>query len=428
MVDKLEKIIEQDGYDVHLIHTKKFKTIHLSLKFTTTLTRENVTKRALLPYILQQGTKNYPTAIKLRQHLDELYGTVLSIDSSKKGENHILTIRLELPNEQYIAGAKDLLDNGIDFLREVIYQPKVEDQSFDSAIVAREKQTLQNKIEALKEDKMSFANNRMIEEMCKDEAYRLRVHGYEEDIDEITAVDLYQYYTDMLKNDHLDVFVLGDIDGLAVEEKITNLIDGDRRQPAIQKETKDIDPTEQTIIEEDDIKQAKLHFGYRTNINYDDPAYAALHVFNGLFGGFPSSKLFMNVREKHSLAYYAASRIESHKGLMFVFSGIGPDQYEKAREIILEQMEQMRQGKFTDDDLSETKDMTINQLRETLDNPQGMIELHYQSVLAKSTLSPNDLLENVKHVTKEQVIEVANQIQLDTVYLLTSKEVAENEA
>ncbi len=188
MADKLEHVIKHDGYDVHLIHTKKFKTIHVSLKFTTKLTRENVTKRALLPYILQQGTKNYPTAIELRQHLDELYGTVLSIDSSKKGENHILTIRLELPNEQYIAGSQDLLNNGIAFLKEVIYQPKVEEQSFDPAIVSREKETLKNKIEALKEDKMSFANNRMIEEMCKEEAYRLRVHGYEEDLESISSI------------------------------------------------------------------------------------------------------------------------------------------------------------------------------------------------------------------------------------------------
>lgn len=136
----------------------------------------------------------------------------------------------------------------------------------------------------------------------------------------------------------------------------------------------------------------------------------------------------MNVREKHSLAYYAASRIESHKGLMFVFSGIGPDQYQKAKEIILEQMDQMREGKFSDSELKETKEMTINQLRETLDNPQGMIELHYQSILAHSQLSPNQLLENIKQVSKEEVVKVANQVQLDTIYLLTSKEVTQNEA
>ncbi|MFD2657142.1 EF-P 5-aminopentanol modification-associated protein YfmF [Gracilibacillus thailandensis] len=427
MAETLERIIPREGYDLHLIHTKKFKTIHLSLKFTSNLTRDNITKRALLPYILQQGTENYPTAIQLRQHLDELYGTVLAVDSSKKGENHIFTIRLELPNEQYIAGSQDLLDKGIAFLREIIYQPKLVNQAFDPKIVAREKETLRSKIESLKEDKMSFANTRMIEEMCKEEAYRLRVHGYEEDLDEITAEDLYSYYQQILNHDHLDVFAVGDIDGLDVEEKITALVE-ERQQQPIEKAMRVTKDSEQTLIEEDDIKQAKLHFGYRTNITFNDEDYPALHVFNGLFGGFPSSKLFMNVREKHSLAYYAASRIESHKGLMFVFSGIAPEQYEKAKTIILEQMEQMRNGEFSDDQLSETKEMTVNQLRETLDNPQGMIELHYQSVLAKSSITPEQLLQKVNTVTKEQVINVANKIKLDTIYLLTSKEAEQSEA
>ncbi|MGP4040238.1 EF-P 5-aminopentanol modification-associated protein YfmF [Gracilibacillus sp. D59] len=427
MVETLERIIPKEGYDLHLIHTKKFKTIHLSLKFTSKLTRENITKRALLPYILQQGTENYPTAIQLRQHLDELYGTVLAVDSSKKGENHILTIRLELPNEQYIAGSQDLLDKGISFLREIIYQSKLVEQVFDPKIVAREKETLRSKMEALKEDKMSFANTRMIEEMCQEEAYRLRVHGYEEDLDKITAEDLYTYYQQILSQDHLDIFAVGDIESLDVEGKITALVE-ERQQQPIEKAKRVTKSNEQTLIEQDDIKQAKLHFGYRTNITFNDEDYPALHVFNGLFGGFPSSKLFMNVREKHSLAYYAASRIESHKGLMFVFSGIAPEQYEKAKEIILEQMEQMRNGEFTDNDLSETKEMTINQLRETLDNPQGMIELHYQSVLAQSSITPEQLLQKVNTVTKDQVINVAKKVKLDTIYLLTSKEAEQSEA
>ncbi|UOQ85635.1 EF-P 5-aminopentanol modification-associated protein YfmF [Gracilibacillus salinarum] len=427
MTDTIEKIIPKDGYDLHLLHTKKFKTIHVSLKFTSKLTREHVTKRALLPYVLQQGTSRYPTAIQLRQHLDELYGTVLSIDSSKKGEHHILTIRLELPNEQYIAGSENLLEEAIAFLKEVIYHPKADAQAFDSNIVAREKQTLLSKIEALKEDKMSYANTRMIEEMCKEEAYHLRVHGYEEDLDQITAEDLFAYYQDILNQDHLDVFVVGDINDLQIEDRMSSLIT-DRKQCKIEDSPVLTTVNDQTLVESDDIQQAKLHFGYRTGITYSDPAYASLHVFNGLFGGFPSSKLFMNVREKHSLAYYAASRIESHKGLMFVFSGIAPDQYQKAKDIILEQMEDMRAGDFTDNQLAETKEMTINQLRETLDNPQGMIELHYQRVLAQSKLSPEQLLNDVKAVTREQVVQVAQKIELDMIYLLTSKEAEQNEA
>ncbi|SER08035.1 Predicted Zn-dependent peptidase [Gracilibacillus ureilyticus] len=417
----MEKLIQKKGYDLHLLHTKKFKTINISFKFTANLNRDTVTKRALLPYVLQQGTENYPTATKLRQKLDELYGAILHIDSSKKGEKSITTIRMELANERYLSNKTSLLDDSLALLQEVIYSPKTKDGGFDPKIFDREKKTLKSKMDALTEDKMSLANTRLIEEMCADEPYRLRVHGFEEDLADITPADLYKYYQYMLQNDHLDVFVVGDIENLPMDSKIDRIVSREK-QPNLEK-TIPYSKNSQadTLIETDKIQQAKLHFGYRTNILYDDTDYAALHVFNGLFGGFPSSKLFMNVREKHSLAYYAASRIESHKGLLFVFSGIAPEQYEKAKEIILEQMDQMQQGEFTDQQVDETKEMTINQLKETLDNPQGMIELHYQRVLAKSSLLPDQLIANVKKVTKEDVLKVAEKIKLDMIYLLTSE-------
>src|SRR5699024_4666864 len=259
----MERVIPQNGYDLHLLHTKKFKTIHVALKFTTKLGRDTVTKRALLPYILQQGTTNYPTAIQSRQHLDELYGTILSIDSSKKGENHILTIRLELANEQYIAGTQDLFSKSLAFLKEVLYEPKTVNGAFDPKIVEREKETLKSKIEALQEDKMSLANTRLIEEMCQDELYSLRVHGYENEIQDITPENLYEYYQSLLMNDHLDVFVVGDIDTDKVENEMSALLKRNN-QATIDKEKVEKKVTEQTIVEEDDIKKAKLNFGYRT--------------------------------------------------------------------------------------------------------------------------------------------------------------------
>ncbi|GAA0298328.1 putative Zn-dependent peptidase [Gracilibacillus halotolerans] len=426
MTSITEQVIKEDGCNIHLLHTKKFKTIHISLKFATSLTREDVTKRALLPYVIQQGTKSFPTALKLRGKLDEIYGAVLSIDSSKKGEQAVLTIRMEIPNEKYIQTEESLLDEAISLLSEILYEPKVENNGFDSKIVAREKITLKNKMEALHEDKMSLANTRMIEEMCKDEPYGLRIHGYEEDLETITPENLYEYYQKLLKEDYLDIFVSGDIEDLPIEDKLKKL-STDRKQPELTKPLvtpKSAKPLE--LVERDDITQAKLHFGYRTNITYDDSDYAALHVFNGIFGGFPSSKLFLNVREKHSLAYYAASRIESHKGLMFVFSGIAPEQYDLAKEIINDQMEQMVQGDFTEEHLEETKEMTINQLKETMDHPQGIIELNYQRVIAKSDVTPETLIKKIKQVTKDEVMTVAKKINQEIVYLLTSKEDADS--
>jgi len=419
-----EKIITKDGLHLHLIPNKKFKTISFVAKFKAPLTRETITKRALLPYILRQGTKNYPTEQDLQLKLDELYGAVLSIDAAKKGNNHILSIRLDVANQKYIPETSDVIDESIQLLHDIIFQPRTEQNGFQKKVFERERETLRQKMRAIIDDKMMYANIRLIDEMCEGEAYQLHVHGYEEDLDKLTAEELYAYYTNLFKEDALDLYVLGDFDSELMAEKVTQTISKKSKQTIPVSEDEKIDLTEapKVIIETDDIQQAKLHIGYRTHCTYKDDDYYALQVFNGLFGGFPSSKLFINVREKNSLAYYAASRIESHKGLLLVFSGIDANDYEDAREIIEQQMTAMKNGDFSLDELEETKDLVINQLLETIDNPRGIVELLYQQVLAGKRITPEVLIQNIKKVTKDDVVRVAKNIKTDTIYLLTNKD------
>lgn len=170
-----------------------------------------------------------------------------------------------------------------------------------------------------------------------------------------------------------------------------------------------------------------MHIGYRTNITYEDEDYFALHVFNGLFGGFPSSKLFMNVREKHSLAYYAASRIESHKGLLLVFSGIESENYKQAKDIIDAQLKAMIDGSFTERELDNIKALIISDIKETLDHLTGTIELLYQQVVGQKIMSPKDFMEGIMNVTKADVVRVAEKLVPDTTYLLTSRKEERNE-
>ncbi|MFD1360395.1 EF-P 5-aminopentanol modification-associated protein YfmF [Lentibacillus salinarum] len=307
--------------------------------------------------------------------------------------------------------------------KEIIFQPHHQHNAFIPSVVAREKDTLKQKINAISDDKMRFANMRLIDEMCHDERYQLHVHGYEEDLEAITPENLYTCYQSVLKDDLLDLYVSGDVDSDTIKDKLTSAIQRDAAVRAVNDETSAVKRQDEpnVVIDKQNIQQAKLHFGYRTNITFHDDDYVALHVFNGLFGGFPSSKLFINVREKNSLAYYAASQFESHKGLLFVFSGIAPNDYEQAREIIEQQMEAMKNGDFTEEEMADTKELIVNQLLETMDHPKGLTELLYQQVVADKQRSPQDLIEGVKNVGKEDVIQVANKLNLDTIYLLTSQ-------
>ncbi|MEC5422629.1 pitrilysin family protein [Virgibacillus sp. C22-A2] len=424
-----EKVIHEKGLNLHLIKSKKYKTINIVAKIKAPLTRETITHRALLPYILKQGTKSYPSRKEFQLKLDELYGAVLSVDGSKKGENHLITIRLEVANEKFIPKETSIIDEAIELFSEILFQPNSTGEAFEKSIVEREKDTLRQKISSIKDDKMSFANMRLIDEMCEGEAYQLHVHGYEEDLDELSAADLYAYYKTMLTEDQLDIYVLGDFDEHELKDKLTRSM---KRDSAIvnnernNMEHKHIEK-ENEVIEKQEIQQAKLHIGYRTHTTFSDEDYFALQVFNGIFGGFPSSKLFVNVREKNSLAYYASSRIESQKGLLLVFSGIAPDDFEKARDIIRLQLTAMKDGDFSDTDVNETKELIVNQLLETMDHPQGLIELLYQQVLGNKEITPEQLIENIKKVRKDDVVKVAGKIEEDTLYLLTSEGGSSNE-
>jgi len=417
-----EHIYEEGGYRLHLIPTTKFKTLHMIAKFRTHLNREDITKRALLPYVLRQGTALNPSRAEIESKLDELYGAGLGIDGGKRGESHIMSFRLELANDKFIPNAPDMMQAGIELLKEVIFEPNVYNSAFNEDVFNREKETLRQRIKSVKEDKMNYAQMRLIDEMCEGESYALHVQGYEADLDSITAGNLYEYYKNLLVNDQLDLYILGDFNveetkQLAVKtfsQKISEEIVTSNHA----EHKKISEPRE--IIEEENIQQAKLHIGYRTNCTYKDPGYYALQVFNGIFGGFPNSKLFMNVREKHSLAYYAASRIESHAGLMFVFSGIAPEDYNKAKEIIELQFKDMTAGEFTEEILEETKGLIINDILETLDHPQGIIELYYQQVLSEDNVSTDEMIEHIRNVKKADIVEVASKIQEDTVYLLTN--------
>lgn len=419
-----EETVNENGINFHFVPTEKFKTISITAKFKAPLKRDTITQRALLPYVLQQGTRTYPDRSTLQRKLDSLYGAVLSLNGAKKGNYHIMTIRLETANQKFISDESSIMDEAIELFKEIIYDPNHTNGSFPPAVVAREKDTLKQKINAITDDKMQFANMRLIDEMCHDERYNLHVHGYEEDLELITAESLYMYYKSMLQEDQLDIYVSGDITSKDMKAKLFSAFQSDGRPGLMQAapETQTYRNQPNVVIEKQPVQQAKLHFGYRTHITFRDDDYFALHVFNGLFGGFPSSKLFINVREKNSLAYYAASRFESHKGLLFVFSGIAPNDYHEAREIIELQMEAMRNGDFTEEEMVDTKELIVNQLLETMDHSKGIVELLYQQVVGETDLSPDTLIEGIKNVSKEEVIKVANKLHLDTVYLLTNQE------
>lgn len=420
-----EKVTELPGFKLHVVETSKYKTNTLVWKMKAPLTKENVTKRALLPQVLQSSSANYPTTTVLRSYLDELYGATLFVDLAKKGEYHIMTFSLEIANEKFLNDPSPLLKKGFELLAEIITKPNIEEKGFNTETVEKEKRTLKQRIQSVFDDKMRYSNVRLLEEMCKGEPYALQVNGEAEDVDAITPGNLYNYYHQAFLEDEMDLYVIGDVKEEEVKQYVSQLLKFDKRAPK-RNETVEVRKKEQVleVKEKQDVKQGKLNMGYRTNIVYGETDYFALQVFNGIFGGFSHSKLFINVREKASLAYYAASRLESHKGLMMVMSGIDLKNYDQALGIINEQMEAMKKGDFTDEELAQTKAVIQNQILETIDTARGLIEILYHNVVAHSDIPLQTWIDEMQKTSKEEIVAVAKKIELDTIYFLTGTEAA----
>ena len=292
----------------------------------------------------------------------------------------------------------------------------------------KEKRSLRQRIQAVFDDKMRYANLRLVEEMCKEEPYSLHVNGQIDDVEEITGESLYAYYQQVLKEDAIHLYAIGD---LQVEEVLQTVKETFTLPKREQKDIEDSITSKEIsnvneVVEKQEVKQGKLNIGYRTNVVYGDRQYFALQVFNGIFGGFSHSKLFINVREKASLAYYAASRVESHKGLLMVMSGIDAKNYDQAVTIIKEQMQEMKQGSFTDGEIAQTKAVIHNQLLETVDTPRGLVEVMYHNELTGKDISIDEYLKHIDAVSKQEIIKVAEKIEMDTIYFLTGTGGEEN--
>lgn len=415
---------EVNQMNVHVLTTDKFKTNTIVVNIERPLTEEAVTKTALLPQVLRRGTKTYPTLKQIKEHLDDLYGATFYGHVMKRGERHILQFGLDIANERFLSDTTPLLDRGIAFMGEILNEPATEGDRFVESYIQTEKQNLRQRIESLIDDKMRYAAERCIQEMCRDEPYGLFNYGDTRQLESIDGKTLYQAFRELLRHAPIDVFVVGDVDPDEVTQTIAHRFSLERRdvQPLTAGDVKRSVSDTRQVVEELDVHQGKLNLGLRTQTSIADDDYIPLMVYNGVLGGFPHSKLFVNVREKQSLAYYASSRLESHKGLMTIQSGIEIDNFNKTLAIIEKQLDDMRSGHITDNELEKTKRMLANQLREMQDRPQQLIDFHYHGILAGRKRSLDDFLNQLDATDKNDLKKVASKVSLDTIYFLRNRQ------
>lgn len=410
------------GIKLHTIKSDKFKTNLISVFLTVKLNREEVTKNALIPSVLRRGSKNMQTQEKINKELEELYGASFDCGLDKAGDNQVLKFYMETINDNYLPEINEnILKLSLEKLLELVFDPYLENDCFSREYVEQEKNNLRNIIESKIDNKARYALDRCIEEMYKNEPFGLYKFGYVEDLDKISENDLYKAYQEVIKNSKIDIFITGNIDENIIEElkkndNIRKLQDREPKYEAHKIERRE-PKKENTITESMDVMQGKLVIGLNINIDNEKDKYTVL-MYNNILGGSATSKMFQNIREKEHLAYVANSMYFRHKNAIFINCGIEIENYDKTLNLTKQQLDDMKKGNFTEEDINNSKKGIIATIKGIEDEQDTMITYCFGQELSQTEVTLEEYKDIIEGISKEQIVNIANRVDINTVYFL----------
>lgn len=423
-----EKIIElKKGIKLHLIKTDLFKTNLACILITVPLKRETVTLNTLIPFLLKRGTKNLKTQYQINDKLENLYGSTYDCGIDKSGDNQIIKFYMEGINDKFLPQNEELLKQNLDLLFELVFNPLIENGKFKEEFLEVEKKNLENVINGKIDDKDFYAFNDCIEKMYGMEGFGLYKYGYNEDISSITLDKVSEHYFNLIQNSKIDIFISGDFNFDEVfnivkeNENINKLSDRNPEfilnDPTKENKKKLEKPNE--FIEKMNVTQGKLILGLDVLYDNKDFKYVGL-MYNAILGESANSKMFQNVREKAGLAYSARSSFIRQKKNIFIRCGIEIPNYEKALDIIKVQLEDMKNGTFSDEDIENAKRYLVSGIKAIETEQDSGIVYYIGQELSNVRESLEEYINKINNVSKKDIIEFANTVNINTVYFLKS--------
>lgn len=417
--DKVKYIKKVLGsYNLHMLKTNRFKTITIDLIFRKKIKKEDITKRNVLADLLTFSSKKYPTRREMAIHQQDLYACEVDFSCYRLGNYYNTDISLLCLNEKYTE--KGMLDETIKYLSEIVFNPNVTNNKFDSTSFEIIKNNTIKQIHSIEEDTRKYSLVRMLENMGEKETYSLHGFGYLEDLENINEENIYEYYQEFIKSSGLDIFIIGDIDF----EQVEKLFKDNFKFNIYHKKDNDFvikhDKTRKIpkkILEDYPSSQSKLSIGCKIKGLTDFERNYALTIFNMILGGSSESKLFRNVREKNSLCYYISSNSNKIDNLLFITSGITKNNFDKVIKLIKKEINGMKKGNFTQEEIEKAKVRYVSLMDEMYDYPSQIISYYYAAEILNSDL-PEERKKMIDKVTKEDIINVSNKIYMDTIYLL----------
>ncbi|HHT7803190.1 TPA: EF-P 5-aminopentanol modification-associated protein YfmF [Streptococcus suis] len=409
----------QEGVELHFIESDKFTTNRIRVRFAAEMSEQTVAGRVLVANLLEMGNQDYPSAQRLRMRLAELYGAHFSTSVSKRGRVHFVDLTISYINPHYLPEQEDITGEIIDFLEACLFKPLKNGSAFKEDVFAVEKNNLLSFLETEVEDNFYHADVEMSKLYYEDEAVQIPRVGRIDLVEQVTAETAFKTYSNMLRLDKIDIFVLGQVDQALVQEKLSSF-SFKYRNPKLELEYQQAySKVTRERVERKEARQSILELAYHLQVVYNDVNYPALLVFNGLLGAFSHSKLFMNVREKESLAYTIGSQISIFSGMLKIYAGINRQDKLKAIKLIRQQVMALKQGKFTEDDLNLTKNMLVHSATLAQDRQNNLLEQVYNQVtMGQRNVTLEEWIEAVNKVSREDILRVGQLVRLQAVYFM----------
>lgn len=410
------------GVNLNIIPSKQFKTTRIFISFVKNIeSKKELAERALLANYLEMCSQNYPTQIDIARKLSQMYGASFGSSVDRRGNYQLINFSIDYIESKYLAGNEDLLSEVIEFLKEIIFNPlRVgENKNFDEETFTRQKNNTITYLKSIKEDKQAYAAAKLRKLYFDNEIQQVPSFGESEDVEKLTISDVMDAYQKMLNTDRVEIMISGDVNTDEVVNKFSVLPFKARNiSRTSMSYTQKIKQEIVTQIDEEPLSQSKFDMAFRLPVVYrGDLHYAAL-VFNSLFGGSALSLLFTVVREKMSMAYYANSNFDPFRQLLVVQTGISYTNKDKVQELILEQLERLREGDFEDELLEQNKNNLISSYISRLDSQTSALLRAQSAALTGINVTVEEWLDNLQSVTKDDVMKVAKMVELQATYML----------
>lgn len=410
------------GVNFHFLQSKKFKTNKIKVRFSSPLDENIVAARVLVACMMETANQKYPTSQLFREKLASLYGVELSTSVSKRGRVHYVDLNISFVRDDFLSKKNVLTDEVLDIIETIFFSPLVVEDHFDSDTFDVEKKNTISDLESEIEEPYYYAHGQLNQLFFEDETIGMSRLGKVDLARQETAQSSLEQFHQMLQLDNIDFFFIGDFNEVAIVDRVNQFEFKPRDNNLSVTYQQPFTNVVREKLEQKQNQQSILELGYHFSTQYGESLHIPLVVLNGMLGAFSHSRLFQIIREKEGLAYTISSHFDIFTGFMRVFAGIDKESRTKVMTLIMRQLNDLKRGKFTESELQLTKEMLVNTTLLAQDRQNTLIEREYlKTILGTKVLSLEEWLESIDKVSREEIIEVAKTINLQSVYFMEGK-------